>query len=241
MRKLILGLLSTALCLQLQASSENTFPPLSPEGHVLVESAPLTHVERFEINEQRAAEKESAHIQLKSAQTSVNNVQAGTNYTSVHPGAYHHIYTISPNFDQFQVEDGSTWSTYPGDRHKMSAWNTFHDLVFVQGQDEFGSYMFKVINTSMKNSTVEVNMILGPIYRGLYTYHIIAIYPGDRKVVLSDYSQWDMSRWDKDVFKKWDIGQTIVIGLNDGSLTSFNPNILINVETLTYVRASLDK
>ncbi len=237
MRQILLSIASSLLCLQLHAQ-QPLVSPISPEGNILVETSPFTHAERMEIMQERA--KEPKPFDELNAKVSINSFEAGVSYRTVHPGSYHHMNSMTPNLDKFETLDGSVWSTFPGDRYKLDGWLPFHDLVFVQHQDEFASYKFKVINTNLNNVKVQVNLILGPKYSGNYTYWITGLDIKNRKIVLCDNSVWDMSRFDRTVYEKWKLNQTIIIGVNDGTLTSFNPNILINVETLSYVRASLD-
>lgn len=237
MRRIFFTIASSLLCLQIHAQQPLS-SPISPEGLILVETSPFTHAERVEIMQERA--KEPKPFEEFKENVSIHSFEASVSYRTVHPGAYHYIKSVTPNLDKIEINDESVWSTFPGDRHKMEGWLPSHDLVFVQQQEEFASYRFKVINTSLNNAKVQVNLILGPKYSGNYTYWIIGLDINNRKIVLCDNSVWDMSRFDKKVFDKWKINQTIIIGVNDGTLTSFNPNILINVETLSYVRASLD-
>lgn len=211
---------------------------INPEGNVPVETRPLTHAQRLEIMAEHAAEKPAAGISLNK-QASVGSFQASTSYTSVHPGAFHWMIDYTEFWEQIVTEDGSIWSTFPGDRYKIAGWSSLDNLTLIQNTDPLSNYMFTIVNITY-NQEVDVNLVLGPVYNGPYTYWIKALNVSDRKVVLNDNSTWDMSRFDSSVYKMWFVNDTIILGINDGSLSSFNPNILINVNTLTYSRASLD-
>lgn len=209
-----------------------------PQDHVAVETRPLTHAQKMQIVEERAAEPAPSGFTLDK-QTSVGNFNVSTSYTSIHPGAYHWAVDISAYGEQISTEDGSIWTTFPGDRYKVVGWSSLDDIVVIQNTDPFSNYLFILVNVP-KNQKCYVNLVLGPMYSGAYTYWIKAINVSDRKVVLNDNSVWDLSRFDSSVYRMWFVNDTIIIGVNDGSLNSFNPNILINVNTLTYSRASLD-
>lgn len=216
------------------------FSEINPEGHVPVESRPLTHAQWLEIIEEHNSEPALASLDINK-QTSVGSFDVSKSYSSTHPGAYHWAIDISHEGEQIVTEDGSIWTTFPGDRYKVVLWSSLDNLVVIQNTDPFSNYMFTIVNNYYPEpQKANVNLVLGPVYNGSYTYWIKAINVSDRKIVLNDNSTWDMSRFDSAVYRMWFVNDTIIIGVNDGSLTSFNPNILINVNTLTYARASLD-
>ncbi len=207
------------------------------QEHVQVETRPLTHTQRLAIMEERASE--SAYLPMKTETSVTGSADTSTLYSSVHPGAYHLAVDITFFGEQIATEDGAIWTIFPGDRYKTVQWSSFEDLVVIQNTDVFSNYLFSIVN--LANSQIaNANLVLGPLYNGPYTYWIKAINVDDRKVVLNDNSTWDMSRFDSSVYRMWFVNDTIIIGINDGSLNSFNPNILINVNTLTYARGSLD-
>jgi hypothetical protein len=189
--------------------------------------------------DERAQEPKEAQFEM-SREMSIGSAAMGVKYHSVHPGAYHRLINMTPYGETLEFEDGSMWVTYPGHRYIAVTWTSLDSIVIVQNTDAFSSYLFTMINTAT-NQRVEVNMALGPLYKGPASYWIKAINAAERKVVLSDNSVWDLSRWDYQVYSRWFIDDHIILGVNDGTLTSFNPNILINVNTLTFSRASLDK
>ncbi len=135
--------------------------------------------------------------------------------------------------DQVTLLDGSIWNVYSADRYKVLYWLTTDSVVIVPNDAWISSYMFKMINQNTGDA-IEVNMALGPIAYGLFTYWITTIDPMLGYVWLNDGSYWRTSAFDSSIVKKWLPGDTIVIGVNNDFLHLTNPNILINVNTLTF-------
>jgi len=232
MNKWICAMMLSIASFQLQAVQ-------AEEGYVPVESRPFTHAEKLAVIEERAQEPKEAQFQLN-REMSVGHGDMGVKYHSVHPGAYHRLVATTTYGDALEFEDGTVWATYPGHRYICVTWTSLDSIVIVQNTDPFSSYLFTLINVAT-NQKVDVNMARGPLYKGPNSYWIKAINSSERKVVLNDNSVWDLSRWDYQVYSRWFIEDHIILGVNDGTLTSFNPNILINVNTLNFSRASLDK
>lgn len=161
---------------------------------------------------------------------------AGTFYTS-HNGAFHNPYFVSMFGDQVELEDGSIWTVSSGDSYKTLNWYTNDLIVITPNHEWFSSYMFRMHNQNT-NVSVKCNLLFGPIYNGLFTHWIIAINYYTQEIWLEDGSIWTVTGYDSSTFSKWLANDTVVIGVNDGFLSSSKPNILINVNTLTYVRAN---
>jgi hypothetical protein len=91
-----------------------------------------------------------------------------------------------------------------------------------------------VLNNQATGTSAKANLYLGPFYNGLFTHWINSIDYSNGVVILEDGSTWVMSSWDKKSWKKWLPNDTVLIGVNDGFLSSFNPNILLNVNVLNH-------
>ena len=72
------------------------------------------------------------------------------------------------------------------------------------------------------------------MYNSVYTHWIVAIDYYRNIVFLEDGSVWNMSSLDAGVIDQWVINDVVMIGVNTGWLSSYNPNILINVNMLNY-------
>ncbi|KAF3363211.1 Uncharacterized protein PHSC3_000225 [Chlamydiales bacterium STE3] len=172
--------------------------------------------------------------------------QASVGYTT-HSGAFHFPAEISYLGDTIKLEDGSIWTVASSDTTIVLNWLRQQDqnlavggaslsLVITPNHSWFSTYMFRMTEQSTGTS-VKVNMYLGPIYNGLYTHWIVAINYYTQEICLEDGSVWRLSGLDAGIFNKWLLNDTVIIGVNDGFLSTSKPNILINVNTLTYSRA----
>lgn len=161
--------------------------------------------------------------------TAISN---GYFYTS-HPGAYHSPFGISYYGDSVELEDGSVWTVYHGDMYKVQNWIATDVLVITPNHTWFSAYNYKITNQSTGEAVV-ANMYLGPIYNSIYTHWILAIDYYYNNVYLEDGSVWSMSSFDSGTVSRWMVNDTVIIGVNDGWLSSSRPNILINVNMLNH-------
>lgn len=165
--------------------------------------------------------------------------QAGFAVTE-HSGAFHNPVSVTLLGDSVMLEDGSTWSVSVEDWYKALNWYTT-DLV-VLSPHEWSTYLhpYRMTNQNTGES-IQVSLTLGPIYAGLYTYWITSTsYWFSNAATLNDGSTWTMDDYDSNynnVSRTWMPNDTIIIGVNDGLYASIYPNILINVNTNTWVRA----
>lgn len=239
--------LFTGLCL---ATTYLVAEEVPEDNRVKPGSRALAHVEWVKIQEERA-EQESKGISdvaelttpssteessSKSALEVTGMVRGGVHFTS-HTGAFHNPILVSAFGDSVELEDGSIWSIAGGDTYKTFNWLTSDLLVITPNHDWFSSYQFRMTNQSTGVS-VKCNLTLGPIYNGLFTHWIVAVNYYTQEICLEDGSIWKVTGFDASTFSKWLVNDTVIIGINDGFLSSSRPNILINVNTLSYARAS---
>lgn len=188
--------------------------------HVQINSRPLSEKARLEIEQQRIDELP---------------LQKKTTHHTTHAGALHNIVAIAPQADQVTLEDGSGWTIASADRHKIYNWLPSDFILITPNQEWFSNHTF-CLNNQTTGARVCCNMAIGPVYHGAYTHWIVAI---DRKKVavwLEDGSYWSISWLDNSILNNWAVNDTVIIGINDGCYTDTKPNILINVDTLTYLR-----
>lgn len=211
----------------------------------------MAHTEWREIQQARAEEEEkfpeAAAADAVEAPSEENGIQSakpqagvkaasGGVFFSSHTGAFHNPLVVSGFGDTVQLEDGSIWSVSASDAYKTLNWMTSDLIVITPNHEWFSSHLFRMTNQNTGVS-IKVNMTLGPIYNGLYTHWIVSINYYTDEIVLEDGSIWQVTGFDSSTFSKWLPNDTVVIGVNDGFLSTSKPNILINVNTLTYVRA----
>lgn len=230
MRKLLL----LALCLtSLYAETDE-----KPIG-----SREMSPTERHDILQNRIKRDEDPTSVLSEGEVLEAKKNYGTtvDYTS-HMGAYHHPVMISPLGDMVELEDGSKWGVYYGDRNKSYNWLTTDTIKITPNKAWFSSYAFRLTNLNTGDS-LEVNLIGRPLtvidpYTLTYQNRVIvAIDYFNDELCLNDGSVWSISGFDSPVLNKWIVLDAIIIGHNDGFFSSTRPNILINVETNSYVEA----
>lgn len=208
----------------------------------------LTHEEHINIQEQRALREEQSSeteefAAVKSTEKSEleprsmndsDELVCKTLYTS-HEGAFHRSISVTIGGDMVTLEDGSVWKVRSKDKYKTLDWIPGDSIVILPNHSWFSSYYYVLLNQNT-GAEVCVNLVLGPIYNGIYTHWVVAIDYYNQEVCLEDGSIWRISGGDYSTMKKWLVNDTIIIGVND-SWFSNKPNILINVNMLNYVDA----
>lgn len=177
---------------------------------------------------QLAEESEEAVEEVTTAEI----IAKPTYYTS-HQGAMHRPIAVTVLGDIVTLEDGSEWIVKYSHRYKTLDWLASDSILVLPNHAWFSSYYFRLVN-QMTGADIEVNLLKGPIYNGVYTHWIIAIDYLNCELCLEDGSIWKISSGDYSTMKKWLVNDTIILGINDSWLSS-KPNILLNVNMLNYV------
>jgi hypothetical protein len=214
------------------------------EEHIKPGVRAATHTEWLAMQQERedkeeAAKKEQlkeeAEAEEQSAKKSISK-EASAVYYATYPGIFYSPVTLSYLGDYVTLNDGSGWTISSSDAYKTLNWLTSDLLVITPNQSWFSSYMFKMTNQNTGVS-VKCNLTLGPIYNGIYTHWIVGINYFTQDVYLENGTVWNVSGLDSSIFSQWMINDTIIMGVNDGYFSTSRPYILINVNTLTHVRA----
>jgi len=236
----------------------------SQEKHALVGERPFPAVDNFKVLEKRALRAEnncdqeinegeekplipSDSMIAASQKAKAENQQNGSDavskivkksshkdiYFTSHPGAFHKPYAVTVFGDEVQLEDGSIWNIYSGDRFLTLNWLTTDDIVITPNKNIFSIYPM-VLTNQQTGASVQSGLAVGPVIGGFFSHWIIAIDKYNDQICLEDGSIWSMSPLDHDITKKWLAGDTVIIGINDGILSSIRPNILINVNVNNY-------
>lgn len=153
-------------------------------------------------------------------------------YTS-HAGAFHRAYSVGIYGDPIELEDGSVWSVYSRDAYKTLNWLPSDLIVITPNRSWFSTYGYRLTN-QYTGVSVEANLTLGPIYNAPCTHWIVGVDYYTNVVYLEDGTVWNMSYFSESTVRKWVVNDTVIIGINDGWLSSSNPNILINVNMLNH-------
>jgi len=209
----------------------------SAEAQLIRKKMPIP-IEKQQSEEQVAATEDPEEQAIAVSAAKMHFAQS-MYYTS-HPGVYHNPVSIALYRDDYFIErlglwteDGSIWKIAPSDESVALNWYPTDLLIITPNHSWFSSYGFKFTNQNTGESIL-ADLVLGPIYNGPYTHWIVAIDYYDNRIYLEDGSVWEMSSFDDSTVSLWVVNDTVVIGVNDGWLSSSNPNILINVNMLNY-------
>lgn len=153
----------------------------------------------------------------------------------MHPGAYHRLNSITSYGESIELEDGSLWSVSWSDRAKTLLWLR-DDSIAIYPSNSWLGPDFVIVNLNT-NDRVEADLRYGPIYGSIFTYKIVSIDYLNSIVYLQD-STWGVSINDESLLYSWHVGDTVILGHNDGWNTSIRPHILINVNVNDYVCAN---
>jgi hypothetical protein len=146
----------------------------------------------------------------------------------IHSDAYYHLVAFSDTGDVVQLHDASRWSVHPSQRHVVLYWVQSDDIFIKPSSSCFSSYRY-VLHNRTTQQAVEVNLISPPLPMGAYTFRIVNIEPYARWVQLSDNTVWQIDSQDKN-FLYWQIGQRVLVGVNNQWRSAALPHILINVD-----------
>ncbi len=202
--------------------------------HITVGEREMSYTERMLHKETRAKDIEEnqdadAGAELAENAKTVKAFNAST-YYSTHSGAFQHPYKVAFDGSSVELADGSIWSVSSDDRWATLNWLLGDTIIILPNHNIFSIYNYRLVNINT-GANVKVNLTLGPIYNGIYTHWIVAIDQLFGEIALEDGSLWKMSSWDSSITNKWYPNDTVIIGINDGWLSTSNPNILINVNT----------
>ena len=146
----------------------------------------------------------------------------------IHNDAYYHLFGFSDNGDVVQLHDASKWAVPYNQRNTVLYWTQSDDLFIKPKSSCFSSYQYVLYNRTTQQA-VEVNLIHQPLPMGHYTFRIVNIEPYARLVQLSDNTVWQIDSQDYN-FPYWQIGQRVLVGVNNNWRTAPLPHILINVD-----------
>ena len=181
---------------------------------------------------------EEKSVEEKNAEEK-GDIQAKNLSNTSHFGAYHNPHYITPFGDAVVMEDDSKWAVCSSDRNKTLNWYTNDRLIITPNHDWFSSFDYRINNVTT-GQTIRSNLVEAPSYNGLFTHWIVAIDYAHKKVCLEDGSIWSVSMWDGSELNRMALEDTIIIGTNDSWFKSSRPNILINVDTMEFIKARCD-
>lgn len=157
-------------------------------------------------------------------------------YITTHPGAVHTM--LLPGLlagGSIQLEDFSIWTVNPYDTYKVMNWVP-SDQIVIRGIWYSNQFIIENLSTGVEVQA-SLTQYLNPFYHTFANHQIIAKDSFLNLIWLEDGTVWKI--YSLDFLTSWQIGDTIILGINDDWLSdSTYPNILINARLLQYVRAS---
>lgn len=150
------------------------------------------------------------------------------NVSRIHNDTYYHVISYTANGDEVQLHDASLWSVHYSYRQTVLRWAQSDNIVIKPYASCFSSCKW-VLHNHTQQQIAEVNLISPPLPMGAYTFRIVNIEPYSRMVLLSDNTLWQVDPSDSN-FPYWQIGQRVLVGLNNHWRTAPFCNILINVD-----------
>lgn len=227
MRKIILPVLLTLAMTTVQAS----------DLHQREGTAPQSLAERAEWKEARIEEAEACGkcggSHKDEGSTAYNHKRVHTS----HVGIYYFPVAVSTSGDEVTLLDGSVWQIRTWDREQTRTWLATDEIIILPNNSFFSFYDYKLFN-QMTGAEVEANMLISPMLGTTYTRQILGFNDANNYIYLSDNSVWTISPNDYHLYKKWAVGDIVMIGSNQGWDANIRPNILINATYRTYIRAN---
>jgi hypothetical protein len=148
----------------------------------------------------------------------------------------HRIVKQESNGKTLEIEDGTVWKIYSGDRAIIKDWRV-DDALLVSVNSSFHSWYsgYKyVITNSNTNESIRANIHLGPYTdEASVAKRIVSI--RSNKINLSDGTSWKIDYLDVGTADNWATNDCLIIGVNTSYIGS--QNILINVNLDNYVKA----
>lgn len=144
----------------------------------------------------------------------------------LHINSFNHLYGFNDDGSQVEMLDGSKWNIVIG-RYKVVHWAQSNEIFIKPAYFWYTSTKYVLYNRTL-NQTVEADLCSCPYSDSLYTYKITYIDHFNKLIILSDNTVWQMGLSAN--FKSWQIGDRILIGVNNYWRTTASPQILINVE-----------
>lgn len=221
-------------------------PVIAGERALPVDEMITIENKRFEVSEDESSEHVSKFASSVTATTMIGRntvslpMSSLASYKSAanqfvfttHPSANHYVNEYSLFYNKAYLDDGSAWNIDYDDRYVISTWYSFDPIWITPSGDYFYPYWLTNQNTGSA-----VRASLSAVYPNYLTYQITYIDHYYNEIWLNDGSKWETALSDNGINYKMLIGDTVIIGVNNGSLSSMFPNVLINANINSYSRS----
>lgn len=145
----------------------------------------------------------------------------------VNRNANHFSIGYTPSGDEIKLEDQSTWLVALFDRTKVRSWKADHILYIKPATYTWLFYYDYVIQNRTTGESVDVKYLSGPLLNVPGSLNIANIDPTERVVVLDDGTAWYIHPTDIS-FRKWRVGDRLIVGVNHYWRMDQYAHILIN-------------
>lgn len=159
----------------------------------------------------------------------------------IHPYAFYSVSALKGPGDYAKLQDGTVWHVHPYYRSIIKSWAQ-DQVIFIKPDAAcFSSYRYVLYNRAT-NEIVKVNYIEAqdPFY--MSTVYLVSGVDSIRNIVyLNDGTTFYMNPKNGS-FKKWWIGDRIIVGVNNKWRETSYPHILINasIEKAPYCEAKIN-
>lgn len=145
----------------------------------------------------------------------------------IHQNAQHNLYAYTDTGHEVLLHDTSKWAINPAQNHIVLRW-VQSDILFIKPFSACCTPYRYVLHNYTTQETVEANLIYPLPDQALY---IINIDRYARLVQLNDNTIWAIDSKVKDwEFNQWQMGQRVLIGVNNNWRSGPLPHVLINVD-----------
>lgn len=205
-----------------------------PAGEDLVadEDRPsIDHIEGFAVYPPKATKKQGP-------QAFFGSYPQSTVIYNPHPGLYHAVKLFINYGEGVVLEDGSEWAVEPAGALEIQTWFSTDVVFIVPNANGYTNpyYYFRLYNQTKDVSVaVQLRLFVIPPYHSVYNHQVCGYDDFQCMIWLEDGSVWSV--YPGDYSQMWALGHTILIGVNNGDLSSTRPYILINADRNKYVRA----
>lgn len=180
------------------------------------------------IEQENENQVENIKEMISLTESTIGNFNDSYYLQRIHNDGYYHVVSFSDTGDIVQLHDGSEWLVEWNGQGKVVRWVVSDDIFIKPTASCFSSYKY-VLHNRTTNQAVEVNFKPSvPLPMNAYVFRIINIEPYQGLVLLSDNTVWKVKKGYP--FSRWQIGQRILVGVNNLWREAIFPHILINVD-----------
>jgi hypothetical protein len=198
--------------------------------------------ERFQLQKSREkdAKKRQEELRHQGLRQPVKFIEK---YFSSELAAFISVHTVSEIFlkdKSLEIENSAGFGIRDEDFHLVTKWNPQKTFIKISPNHLwFSAYTYTITNLQTQES-VKANLLRGPFENSPFNRTIAHINYDERLVVLDNGLSFQPSKNAKELkeFYQWQVGNLIIVGVNDSLFSWGYNNILINLARDQYITAS---